>query len=441
VRDLLIGKPIAVYREEGLFDYIYAADSAEGLIRLAESKKACGIFNLGFGRARRVSEVVDILLTYFPGAKVQKSQSDIAFEASEADMTKYHSTIGWSPEYSIERAIPEIIEFERKRLSSLKQPIKRVPSILITSSSRKAPLIKAAQNAIKKVDPKGVVWAGDLSGEAITAYIADNFWRMPPSQDEFLEDLIVGCKDRGITVILPTRDGELMFWSKNLSLFESAGISVIISRPDSILRCIDKLAFANFGREMSFPFIQTSQHIDELDCNKYVVKERFGAGARSIGVDLEKNEAIAHAQSLSQPIFQPYIKGIEISIDAWLSKESCLKGLVMRRREILLNGESQITTTFRNNDIEALITKILVDLKLIGPVVMQAFLTDKDELQIIECNARFGGASTASIAVGLDSLYWSILESEGGDINDYLFCRTMGEVRQVRIPSDIYIVT
>lgn len=439
VRDLLIGNPISVYREEGLFDYIYAADSAEGLIRLAESEKACGIFNLGVGRARRVSEVVDILLKYFPAAKVQKSQAEIAFEASEADMTKYHSTIGWRPEYSLETAIPEIIEFERERLSSLKQPIKRVPSLLITSSSRKAPLIKAAQSAIKKINPKGIVWAGDISSEAITAHIADNFWKMPPSQDEFLEDLIEGCKDRGITVVLPTRDGELMFWSKNLSLFDSAGISVIISKPDSILRCIDKLAFANFGREMNFPFIQTSEHIDELNCNQYVVKERFGAGARSIGIHLEKSEAMAHAQTLSQPIFQPYVNGIEISIDAWLSKESCVKGLVMRRREILLNGESQITTTFRNNDIEALVTKILVDLKLIGPVVMQAFLTDKDEIQIIECNARFGGASTASIAVGLDSLYWSILESEGENINDYPFCRAVDEIRQVRIPSDIYI--
>lgn len=439
VRDLLIGKPIAVYREEGLFDYIYAADSAEGIIRLAESEKACGTFNLGSGRARRVSEVVDTLRKYFPQAKIQKSEVDIAFEASEADLTKYHSTVGWIPEYSIETAIPEIIKFEREKLSTLGQPARRVPSILITSSSRKAPLVLAAHKAIKKINPSGVVWAGDLSSSAITARVADNFWQMPPTSDEFLEELIGGCRDRGITTILPTRDGELMFWSKNQNFFESAGVSVIISKPDSVLRCIDKLAFAKFGQEMSLPFIQTSKCIDDLNCNKYVVKERFGSGARSIGVNLEKNQAIEHARTLVEPIFQPYIKGEEISIDAWLTKNHYVKGLVMRRRELLLNGESQVTTTFRNNDFEALITEILVSLKLAGPVVMQAFITDSGKLQIIECNARFGGASTASIAVGLDSLYWSLLQSEGESIDHYPFFRSVGDVQQIRVPSDIHV--
>jgi carbamoyl-phosphate synthase large subunit len=439
VRDLLVGNPITVYREEGLFDYIYAVDSAEGLIRLAESKKASGIFNLGSGRARRVSEVVDTLCRYFPGAEVKRCEANIAFEASEADMTKYDSIIGWRPEYSIETAIPEIIEFERQKLASLNQPIRRLPSILITSSSRKAPLIKAVQNAIKKIDSRGVVWAGDLSRSVITAHVADNFWEMPPASDEFLENIIEGCKDREITLILPTRDGELMFWSKNSPLFENAGIKVILSKSDSIMRCIDKLAFAKFGQEMGFPFIETSKDINDLDCYRYVVKERFGAGARAIGVDLEKDKAMLHAKNLMDPIFQPYIKGDEISIDAWLSDEYCVKGLVMRRRELLLNGESQVTTTFRNNNFEKLITKILGSLKLVGPVVMQAFITDSNKLQVIECNARFGGASTASIAAGLDSIYWSILQSQGENLDDYLFCRSTNEIRQIRVPSDIHI--
>ena len=56
VRALLAGEPINVFRPEGIFDYIYAEDSAEGLIRLAESN-VTGIINLGTGRGRRVQEV------------------------------------------------------------------------------------------------------------------------------------------------------------------------------------------------------------------------------------------------------------------------------------------------------------------------------------------------------------------------------------------------
>ena len=58
---------------------------------------------------------------------------------------------------------------------------------------------------------------------------------------------------------------------------------------------------------------------------------------------------------------------------------------------------------------------------------------------MIECNARFGGASTTGIAAGVDSLFWSLLEARGVDVGDYPFIRIAGEIRQVRVPSDIYI--
>jgi carbamoyl-phosphate synthase large subunit len=57
------------------------------------------------------------------------------------------------------------------------------------------------------------------------------------------------------------------------------------------------------------------------------------------------------------------------------------------------------------------------------------------KLQIIECNPRFGGASTTSIAVGLDSLYWSLTET----LNDNefpVFHRIPGEARQIRMSVD-----
>ncbi len=38
IRALLNNSELTVYRKEGLFDYIYAEEVAEGLIKLAESK-------------------------------------------------------------------------------------------------------------------------------------------------------------------------------------------------------------------------------------------------------------------------------------------------------------------------------------------------------------------------------------------------------------------
>lgn len=437
VRDLLKGKSITVYRPEGLFDYIYAADSAEGLIRLAECGEQ-GIINLGTGRARRVQDVVDILRQHFPEMVANIVDSDIPFEASQADMNHYQSSVGWRPAYSLETAIPEIIEYERQKLQNQTIELVRIPKVLVSSASRKAPLVLAVQKAALKLHPRATVVAGDYSANALTAYVADEFWQMPPTTDEYIADILEGCTVRGITAVFPTRDGELLFWARHAELFRKAGVTVIVSPPDSIERCVNKMAFAEFGIANGFPFIPTAWTLDGMGSRGYVVKECFGAGARSIGLNLDQDAANEHAKTLQDPIFQPYVQGTEISVDAWLDKNYKVKGVVLRRREILAAGESVVTTTFQDPVFELNVISILQALKLCGPVVLQAMVTDQDQLQIIECNARFGGASTTSLAAGLDSFYWSLLESLGEGVGECVFARVPGEVRQVRLPSDLH---
>jgi carbamoyl-phosphate synthase large subunit len=105
IRSLLNGETITVYRGEGLFDYIYAVDTAEGLIRLAEKVAVTGIINLGTGQSRRVNDVVNILREYFPCMKSVDAESDIPFEASQAEMSRFGELVGWIPEYDLEKAI------------------------------------------------------------------------------------------------------------------------------------------------------------------------------------------------------------------------------------------------------------------------------------------------------------------------------------------------
>ena len=64
IRAAMQNQEIELYRPEGLFDYVYAADSAEGLARLAASSFS-GTVNLGTGQARRVEEVAICLRESF----------------------------------------------------------------------------------------------------------------------------------------------------------------------------------------------------------------------------------------------------------------------------------------------------------------------------------------------------------------------------------------
>lgn len=311
--------------------------------------------------------------------------------------------------------------------------------VLVSSASGKVPLVRAVAKAARALDRATRIVAGDIDGEALSRYVADEFWQMPPAQDEHLDALLSGCKQRGIRTVIPTRDGELLFWADHQSRFAAEGIDVVVSPVESVRVCLDKLAFARFGADHGLPFIPTAELPDQVGSGPYAVKERYGAGARSIGLNLERQAALTHGGALDRPVYQPFIAGTEISVDAWLDRSHRAKGLVLRWRDHVVDGESRITTTFRDADIENLARSVLHALALRGPVVLQVLLDANRVAHIVECNTRFGGASTASIAAGLDVFYWSLLESSGANAGNQPFHRLAGEVRQVRVLEDFHV--
>lgn len=311
-------------------------------------------------------------------------------------------------------------------------------SILMTSAGSKIPLLRVLRAAARRIDPCANIVAGDIDPDAASRYFADSFWRMPEMDALDLETLVAECRRRDIGTILPTRDGELAFWAGARTALEAAGVSVIVSRPESVALCLDKLAFAEWGRAAGLPVIPAARQPESFPDPSFVVKERFGAGSRSIGIGLSFPDACRHAIGLADPLFQPLVTGFEISIDAWLTSAGAVHGLVLRRRDRVVNGESRTTTTFRDARLEAQAAGVLERLGLSGPVVMQA-IVGKTGLAVIEVNARFGGASTASLSVGLDMLYWSLFERAWPGAPLPAFDRGRGEIRQVRVSEDIVI--
>ncbi|MBF9237415.1 ATP-grasp domain-containing protein [Hymenobacter sp. BT683] len=447
VRMLLAGEEITVYGAESFFDYIYAADTAEGLLRLAAAETVTGIINFGTGRARRVADVVDVLRHHFPNLRANYVASDIPFEASQADMSLWSSHIDWLPPTSLEAAIPEIIAFEQSRAANA--PVAKAPGhVLISSAAAKVPLVQAVRAAAKRLHPDIKVVAGDMNHACLAQHFADDFWLMPPTADEHLPAIISHCQAQGIGHIIPTRDGELAFWSRHRTALAEAGIVVLVSAPEAVQRCLDKLEFAAFGQKNDLPVIPTTLSLDAhyvfdnragAATNSFVVKERHGAGSLSLGLNLAEAAALAHAQNLKEPIFQPFIKGQEISVDAYVGRNGHVHGLVPRTRDVVVRGESQVTTTLPDPELVARLTPIVEKLGLYGPLVLQALLTDDGNLQLIECNCRFGGASTLGIAAGVDSFFWFLQEAAGADLAQFPFHPARTPLRQVRAATDVVV--
>lgn len=104
-------RPLAAFRVEGMFDYVYAGDVAEGLLRLGAGD-ATGPVNLASGRARRVSELLAILAERFPGATWSEEPSDIPYEAHQADLARLEELTGWCPPTALEDGIGILTEHE-----------------------------------------------------------------------------------------------------------------------------------------------------------------------------------------------------------------------------------------------------------------------------------------------------------------------------------------
>jgi len=107
---------LIVFQKENMFDYIFAEDVAEGLIKMAENVNRDEIINLGTGTVRRIEDVIKILRDQIPNIKVKEIEKEELFEASCADISKLIKLIGWQPKTVLEEGIRKIVDYEKRNL-------------------------------------------------------------------------------------------------------------------------------------------------------------------------------------------------------------------------------------------------------------------------------------------------------------------------------------
>ncbi|PPR46393.1 MAG: GDP-L-fucose synthase [Alphaproteobacteria bacterium MarineAlpha5_Bin8] len=438
IREILRKKTIFVYKSENIFDFIYSKDSAKGIIEIIKTNFE-GSINLGTGKGTSIKQIISYLNSKFKDMQYKQIKSEIKFESSAANINILKKITKWRPKYNYKKAIDEIISFEKKNLRRKNDSNIVKFKILVTSSSSKFSLISDLARSAKKISEHIEIIAADSNNKALTKYGNTLFWKMPKTNTSNLKHILSYCINNKVSIIIPTRDQELIFWSKNKNYFKKNNIDVLVSDRKYLDICIDKLKFSEFGLKNKLAIIKSSLNIKKNIHKKYVVKERYGSGSNNVGINLNYKQAKNFAQKIKDPIFQKYIFGKEVSIDVWISRKFKIKGIILRTRDIIVGGESKLTKTFVNDKIEKQIQQFFRKLKVNGHIVVQGILDDKNSFNIIECNARFGGASSLSVKKGLDSFYWSILESMGKNPDDYTFTFNKKIISQLRYEKDKYI--
>ena len=451
VRSLLAKEVLEVYGVEGSFDYIFARDVARGLLALAMSE-AKGVVNLATGSSRRVSEVLAILLDHFPSMETRSLPTDIAYETAAADVTRLLDETGWSPQTRIEEGIAEIIAYEHKqaatyatrtpqiRWQSRSSRTPRGQNVLITSIAKKIPLIRSVRRALAKFDPGALVYGADCDADALGVHFVDAFWQCPRLDELSFQGLLEYCLRHGISFVVPTRDAELPVFAEYRPALAEAGIEVLVGSPSSVANCVDKLRFAKLLEVSRLPAIPTTEDFDSVrDHPSLVVKERFGGGSKNLHCNVSPEEALGLSKHLESPIFQPFLQGREFSVDLYRDRKGCVHGVVCRTRDSVVGGESQITTLVESPVLADLCEQVVRALAFWGHATLQAIELPSGEFRMLECNARFGGASTLSDEAGLESFYWFLLEASGENLNSHPFARSRAGLRLIRHASDHFV--
>lgn len=392
------GEEISLYNAEGIFDYIYCKDTALGIICALESDNS-GTFNLASGRPRKVIEIVNHLKTHFPKLEIKDNGTMGRVEFSAANTDKISKNTSFKPKYSLEQAIDEMVFYEKNKYSS-DVAFENKHKILITSAGNKSALLDSAIKSLRFQNVE--IIAADFNDDCFVNNLGYHFLKLEKTTIENESNIINLLKEKKISIILPTRDRELAFWSKLRPRLLEDGINIIISDQETIGICDDKLKFYHFCKDNDLPTIKTFSAPTD---GKQIAKELNGAGSKGIYIFDCKSDA--DDAKLSGMVYQEFIEGIEYSFDSLSDMSGNFISGISRIREVTINGESKITTHVKNKEYEDNCRLLLNSLGIKGPAVTQFFVTSNGEFKFIEVNARVGGAYTSTILSGLR--FWEFL--------------------------------
>lgn len=284
-------------------------------------------------------------------------------------------------------------------------------NVLITSAAAKVLLVEAFRVAAAGARQ---VFAADLHADIPARFAADGFIALKRSDaPDFVTDLLTACEAHGVTLVVPTRDGELGVLAEARNLFRSRGITIHVAPSGTIGICRDKRLFSAFCARHGLPCLP---HLDLDEARAALpvyVRPVGGAG----GDGARKIETPAALAAL-EPVYDGYVvnrlvppwhaasgRGAkEYTVDLLRSLDGAVTvGAVVRERITVAGGESQHGRVVDRPGLEAVARAAGDALGLVGHNTVQLFDCPDDGPLLIEVNPRFGGAANLGIRAGLDS--------------------------------------
>lgn len=289
-------------------------------------------------------------------------------------------------------------KFKINKIYSKSAPV----NVLFTSVANKISLVESFKEASAVFGISGKIIGVDIDPYSAGLYCVDHGYLVPKLTDKtFLIKIKNILRKEKISLIIPTRDEDLLYFSKNKNKFEKIGVRVLVSEYESVEICADKWKFFQFLKLNSISTIETWQRPANEIKFPCIVKPRIGKGG--VGVQIIKNKKELGLCDLRHKIIQEKIEGTEYTIDYFADFNGRPISIVPRIRLKIAQGESKVGITKNELKIIELVKEVGQALGLIGHNTVQCFKLKNGSLKILEINPRFGGGASLGMAAGCKS--------------------------------------
>lgn len=220
----------------------------------------------------------------------------------------------------------------------------------------------------------------------------------------FVSFLLDQCKKRGIHLLIPTVDAELLPLAQARHEFEACGIEIAVAPAEVLAIVRDKAALLGAAKScvpVPWSLVWDERSLEPLPSWPAFAKPRAGSGSRDLMM-LNNEQDLSLVPRDGQFIVQEWLPGEEYSVDVYVSRAGVALASVPRIRMKTDSGIAVTARTVLASDV----AKYAVDLvQALGlPLVANVqFKRDSQGVaKLLEINPRFPGTLPLTAAAGVD---------------------------------------
>ena len=227
----------------------------------------------------------------------------------------------------------------------------------------------------------------------------------PTDPDRFVDELAAVVTRHAVELVVCTVSEEMLVLAGREP---EVGAAMWLPNRRTVVACVDKWRFWKIAEHAGIPAAPSALGDAAVDsiadslAGPWIVKPRIGRGSLDVYPVDDPTEMAWACRRVVQPIVQTRVRGREFTLDLLIDRGGRIAAAVPRWRLETRAGISTKSETFCDHRVTDVAERVVAAYSLTGAANLRGFVTDDDEVVVIEANPRFSGGLSLSLAAGAD---------------------------------------